>query len=93
MKIRSQVLAVLALLCFSLPAAAQARSVIRTRTSTPTQTARTQSFGSFERTKLLTQGKKRGKQDVLRLGSADRRVLLTTGKSVFKNKPTRRLHR
>lgn len=85
MKQRSHVLAVLALLFFSLPAAAQARGVGRTRAATDTP-----SFGSFERTKLLTQARKRGSEDVLRLGAADRRALLTTGKSLCKKKPVRR---
>lgn len=86
MKQRSQLLAVLALLFFSLPAAAQARGVSRTKPTTATP-----SFGSYERTKLLTKGCKRGSQEVLQLGAADRRALLTTGKSVYK--PERRTRR
>ena len=85
MKHRSHMLAVLALLFFSLPAAAQSRGATRTRTAPETP-----SFGSFARTKLLSQGRNRGSQDVLRLGAADRRALLTTGKSVYKKKPERR---
>jgi len=88
MKLRSHVFAVLALIFFSLPAAAQARSVSRTRAVSATP-----SFGSFQRTKLLTQARRRGSDDVLRLGAVDRRTLLTTGKSVFKKKPERRSHR
>ncbi len=51
-------------------------------------------YGSFERTKLLQQGRSRSSsEDVLKLGAADRRALLTTGKPLHKKKPQRRFHR
>jgi hypothetical protein len=84
MKHRSHALAVLALLFFSLPAAAQVRS-------SRTGPADAPSYGSFQRTQLLTKARKRGSEDALRLGAADRRSLLTTGKSIIK--PVRRTRR
>jgi hypothetical protein len=86
MKLRSHVFAVLALAIFSLPAAAQARGLGSTR-STSNAPVR---YGSFERTKLFTQARRRSSEDEMRLGAADRRALLTTGKSIHKKKPERR---
>jgi hypothetical protein len=89
MKLRSLVLALLALAFFSLSTAAQARSAgpARPPSGDPVR------YGSFERTKLLTQARRRGSEDTLRLGAVDRRALLTTGKSIHKKKPQRRYHR
>ena len=90
MKQCSSVLAVLALFLFSLPVAAQARGSSRATPATPATVA--PSYGSYARTKLLSQARKRGPSDVLRLGAADRRALLTTGKPVLK-RPERRNRR
>lgn len=89
MKLRSHLLAILALAFFSLSAAAQARGVgsARSKNAEPIR------YGSFERTKLLTQARGRRSEDVMRLGAADRRALLTTGKSIHKKKPERRSYR
>ena len=80
--------ALLALVCLSWSASAQVPVARPAKGSTQTV-----QYGSFERTKLLQQGRSRSaKQDVLRLGAVDRRTLLTTGKSVQK-KPQRRYGR
>ena len=98
--LRSRLLSVLALLFLTLHASAQTRSAAPARRSTnpavqAVRTAKTVEpiqYGSYARTKLLTQGRGRS-TDERRLGAVDRRLLLTTGKSVYKNKPQRRSHR
>lgn len=87
---RPHLLALLALFFLSWNASAQVQGVrpAKEPANSPVR------YGSFERTKLLQQARGRSSsEDVLRLGAADRRALLTTGKSVHKKKPQRRSHR
>lgn len=88
--LRSRILSVLALFFLSLQATAQVRSAGPTRAAAKNNAV---SYGSYQRTKLLTQGRTRVTEDVRRLGAVDRRTLLTTGKSIYKKKPERRYHR
>jgi len=85
MTLRSHVSALLVLSFLSWNASAQAQA----RPAKGPAPAVT--YGSFERTKLLQKGRNPS-ESVLRLGAADRRSLLTTGKSVYKKKPERRYY-
>jgi hypothetical protein len=86
MKTRSRFLALAALLFLSWDASAQARATVRR----PAQAGVEKKLGSFERTRLLTKLKgARGGAALMRLGSVDRRSLLTTGKSIYPKKPKR----
>ncbi len=89
MMLRSRILTVLALFFLSLQATAQVRSPGPARKTANDAVQ----YGSYQRTKLLTQGRGRVTEDVRRLGAVDRRTLLTTGKSIYKKKPERRYYR
>jgi hypothetical protein len=81
MKLRSQFFAVLALVCLSWNASAQARGGTRfVKKPVPVPV---QEFGSVERTKLLKMASgKSASEGAKHLGSAQRRALLTTGKAI-----------
>jgi hypothetical protein len=87
--LRSHLLAALVLVFSSWNASAQARSLRPVKGSPQT----TVQYGSRERTKLLQQAYRGRGEDVARLGAANRRSLLTTGKPIYKTKPERRYHR
>ena len=96
MKPRSHCYAAIALLLLSTAASAQTRrgtALASAPAAAPaTQTVQPipgHAFGSFERTKLLQKGGTKAGGAVVQLGAVDRRVLLTTGKSVYPPKPKR----
>ena len=81
---RLSALTLFALLVLSWNVSAQRRA-----TPSVPRASGAQQFGSVARTKLLNQVRGRGAVDTLRLGSIQRRALLT-GATVQVNKPTRR---
>jgi hypothetical protein len=90
MKLRLLPLLLSVLVLCSVEAAAQGRVPGR---RAPVRAQATPSYGSVERTKLLDQARgRRGAQDALRLGSVQRRALLT-GASVHVPKPRPRPRR
>lgn len=96
MKPRSPAFALLALVLLAWNASAQGRA--DTRRDPHSQHKKhevAQTFGAFERTKLLSKGRgSLGGKTMLHLGSAQRRSLLTTGKLLaVRPKPQRRHHR
>jgi hypothetical protein len=90
MKLRLLPLLLSALTLFSVQSAAQGRAPGR---RTPDRAQPAPSYGSVERTKLLDQARgRRGAQDATRLGSVQRRALLT-GASVHVPRPRPRPRR
>lgn len=79
MKIRSQLFTLAAALFLSLVAEAQSqRRVVLQPKRAPVPV---QEFGSLQRTKLLQMGRSKS-EGAKRLGSVQRRALLTTGKAI-----------
>jgi len=81
MKLRSQLFSVAALVLLSWTASAQTRTAWKPR---PKQAPiPVQEYGSVERTKLLHMAPGKAAEDgVRRLGSAQRRALLTSGRQI-----------
>lgn len=78
MKHRSSILAVAALLFLAWDASAQVQAQARSVRCTGGEPKAVESFGSVERTRLLKQVERgRKADDVMRLGSVERRAILT----------------